>query len=285
MISEPTVRAGGLVLVVPRMEVLGPYARAVVPPDLCRARAVLEASEPRVMEPVFKVWPEIMYWDWAFGVMVWSLMVIGAGTFALAGTVGKVSAEVVRVLEPAALVVSRIIAGRWVEVETVSPWALVDFIIVGRDVEIEAVDAGEVVTTGSSPFAVCSTNAGKRLWSGIKSNEVGFPARDGDVAGGTFDVPTLVGISLSVLWAGASVEEDPSSDSVDVDVAVRYNAVCSADAASTPVSVGLQFQTPRSGKSPSTTPAVPIQSAPHASPPKLVKVQPLGSSIILTPVV
>ena len=90
---------------------------------------------------------------------------------------------------------------------------------------------------------------------------------------------------LSVLSAGASVEDGPSSDSVDVDVAVRYNAVASADAASTATSVGSQFQTPRSGKSPSTTPAVPLHSAPHASPPKLVKVQPLGSSIRLTPVV
>ena len=43
MISEPTVRTGGPVLVVPRKEVLGPYTRAVVPPDVCRARTVLEA--------------------------------------------------------------------------------------------------------------------------------------------------------------------------------------------------------------------------------------------------
>ena len=141
MISEPMVRAGGLVLVAPRMEVLGPYTRAVVSPDMCRARTVLEVSEPRVMEePGFKVWPEIMYWDWAFGVMVWSLIVIGAGAFAPAGAVGKVSAEVVRILEPAALVVSRTMAARWVEVETMSPWALVDVMIVGRNAEIEAVE-------------------------------------------------------------------------------------------------------------------------------------------------
>lgn len=141
MISEPTVRAGSLVLVVPRIEVLGPYTRAVVPPDVCRARTVLEASEPRVMEESgFKVWPEIMYWDWAFGVMVWSLMVIGPGAFALAGAVGKISAEVVGILEPAALVVSRTMAGRRVEVEIMSSWALVDVMIVGRDTEIEAVD-------------------------------------------------------------------------------------------------------------------------------------------------
>ena len=71
MIAEPTVRAGGLVLVLPRTEVLGPYTRAVVPPDVCRARTVLEVSEPRVVEePGFKVWPEMMYCDWAFGVIV-----------------------------------------------------------------------------------------------------------------------------------------------------------------------------------------------------------------------
>ena len=129
MISKPTVRAGGLVLVVPRMEVLGPYIRAVVPPDVCRARTVLEASEPRVMEePGFKVWLEIMYWDWAFGVMVWSLMVISAGAFISAfisaDVVGKISAEVIRILEPAALSVSRTIAGRWIEEGIMSPWAV-----------------------------------------------------------------------------------------------------------------------------------------------------------------
>ena len=150
---------------------------------------------------------------------------------------------------------------------------------------LSAADAGEVVTTGSSPLADSSAH-GERTWSwsGIKPDEVVSRARDGNVAGGTFDVPTSAGISLLVLSAGASVEDDPSSDSVNVDVAVRYNAVCSADAASTTISVGSHFQTPRSGKSPSTTPTVPLQSAPHASPPKLVKVQPLGSSIILTPV-
>lgn len=91
---------------------------------------------------------------------------------------------------------------------------------------LSAADAGEVVTTGSSPFAVSSAH-GERpsKLSGIKADEVVSPARDGDVAGGTSDVPTSIGIFLSVLSAGASVEDDPSSDSVDVDVAVRYNAV------------------------------------------------------------
>lgn len=155
----------------------------------------------------------------------------------------------------------------------------------GLTTMLSAADAGEVVATGSSPFAVSSAH-GERFakWSGIKPDEVVFPARDGNVAGGTFDVPTSVGIFLSVLSAGAFVEDDPSSDSVDVDVAVRYNAVCSANAASKTSPVGSQFQTPRSGKSPSTTPAAPLQLSPHAWLPKLVKVQPLGSSIILTPV-
>ena len=152
---------------------------------------------------------------------------------------------------------------------------------------LPATDVGDVVTTGSSPFADFSAHGEKlNTRSGIKPDELVFPARDDTVAGGTFDVPTSVG--------GASVEDDPSSDSVDLDVAVRYSAVSSADAAPTAPSsadaastaspVGSQFQTPRSGKSPSTTPAVPVQLAPHASPPKLVKVQPLGSSIMLTPV-
>ena len=79
-------------------------------------------------EPGFKVWLEIMYWDCAFGVMVWSLMVISAGAFISAfisaDVVGKISAEVIRILEPAALFVSRSIAGRWIEEGIMSPWAV-----------------------------------------------------------------------------------------------------------------------------------------------------------------
>lgn len=85
--------------------------------------------------------------------------------------------------------------------------------------------------------------------------------------------------------SGASVEVGTSSDSVDVDVFVRYNAVCNAVAASGAIAVGSQFQTPRSGKRFSTIPPLlPLQSAPHAAPTKFVKVQPLGSSMVLTPV-
>ena len=70
--------------------------------------------------------------------MVSEPMVIGAGAFA--GWLGKVKGEVVRILEPAALVVVRIIAGRWVGEEIMLPWALVEVMIVGTDAETEAVE-------------------------------------------------------------------------------------------------------------------------------------------------
>ena len=95
--------------------------------------------DPRVMdEPATRVWPETMYSEWAFGVMVASLMVMGTG--AIGGAVGKVRREVVRMLEPAALVVGRMIAGRWIVDERMVPCALVEVMIVGRDAEIEAVE-------------------------------------------------------------------------------------------------------------------------------------------------
>lgn len=100
---------------------------------------MLEAPEPRVMEePGSRVWLEMTYWDWAFGVMVSEPMVSRAG--ALAGGVGRVRGEVVRNVEPAALVVGRIMAGRWVVVEITAPWALVEVMIVRRDAEIGAVE-------------------------------------------------------------------------------------------------------------------------------------------------
>ena len=79
-----------------------------------------------------------MYAELAFGVMVWSLMVIGMG--AMAGAVGKVKREVVRIFEPAALVVGRTMAGRWIVEERMVPCALVEVRIVGRDAEIETVE-------------------------------------------------------------------------------------------------------------------------------------------------
>ena len=112
-----------------------------MPLDVCRARTVVEAPEPRVIEePGASVWPEIMYWDCAFGVMVWSLIVITAGPLGLVGAVGKANAEVVRIWEPAAFVVASITAGRWTVEESMVPWALVEVITVGRDAETEAVE-------------------------------------------------------------------------------------------------------------------------------------------------
>lgn len=65
-------------------------------------------------------------------------MIIGAG--ALTGGVNALRAEVVTILEPAALVVVKIMAGRWaVEVRMV-PWALVEVTMVGRNAETEAVE-------------------------------------------------------------------------------------------------------------------------------------------------
>ena len=73
---------------------------------------MVEGLEPSVIDaPGVRVWLEMTYWDCAFGVMVSPLMVIGAG--AKAGKVGALRGEVVRNLEPAALVVVRIMAGRF----------------------------------------------------------------------------------------------------------------------------------------------------------------------------
>lgn len=70
--------------------------------------------------------------------MVSEPKVIGAGAFA--GWLGKVRGEVVRILEPAALVVVRIMAGRRVEEEMMLPWAFVEVMMVGRDAETDAVE-------------------------------------------------------------------------------------------------------------------------------------------------
>ena len=60
---------------------------------------MVEVPEPRVIdEPGARVWLAIMYWDFAFGVMVWPLTVIGAK--ALARGVAKLWGEVVRIFEP-----------------------------------------------------------------------------------------------------------------------------------------------------------------------------------------
>ena len=90
-------------------------------------------------EPGVRVWDEIIYWDCAFGVMVSPLMV-RAGVRAVGGGVNRDRGEVVRRVEPAALVAVRIMAGRWVDEVRMLPWALVVVMIVGRDAEIEAVE-------------------------------------------------------------------------------------------------------------------------------------------------
>ena len=63
------------------------------PEDVWRARRVVEGPEPRVTdEPGARVWLAMMYWDCAFGVIVWPLMVSGAGP--LAGGVAEIEGEV-----------------------------------------------------------------------------------------------------------------------------------------------------------------------------------------------
>lgn len=101
---------------------------------------MVEVPEPSVMgePPGERVWLDIMYWDCSFGLMVSPLMMIGAG--ALAGGVNALRTEVVRILEPAALVVVKIIAGRWVVDVRTAPCALVEVIMVGTDAETEAVE-------------------------------------------------------------------------------------------------------------------------------------------------
>ncbi len=73
--------------------------------------------------------------------------------------------------------------------------------------------------------------------------------------------------------AGVSVKVGPSSASVEVEVFVRYNAVCNAAIGSAQEAVTWQFQTPRPGKKDS----IRIPSS-HAWPCMARKVQPLGSS-------
>ena len=81
-----------------------------------------------------------------------------------------------------------------------------------------------------------------------------------------------------VLDAGAAMEVGPSSGSVDVDVFVRYNAVRIKEAGEAHSAEASQFHTPRPGKI-SIIVMLPPQSSKFGT-----KVQPLGSSIILTPV-
>ena len=119
MVLVPIVRAVGSG---PRREVLEPVIRNVAPLDVWRVRTVVVEPEPRVMEePGRRVWEEMMYSEWAFGRMVSPLMVMGASAGLVVAGVNGYRRYVVEKVEPAALVVVRIIAGRWVVEEMMLP--------------------------------------------------------------------------------------------------------------------------------------------------------------------
>ena len=86
-------------------------------------------------------------------------------------------------------------------------------------------------------------------------------------------------VASCVFDVTASVELKSSSGSVDVEVFVRYSAVEITSAGDAQLATASQLQTPRPGKKSW------IILVPHASSPKATKVQPLGSSIVLTPLV
>ena len=135
-------------------------------------------------------------------------------------------------------------AGKWTVEDTTVPWALVEDMTMGSDADVEAVERLIVGTmlpiSADAVFSVCA-------------------------------------IEDCMVANGASVEVGPSSGSVDVDVFVRYNAVCKNSAGETQKIDALHFQTPKSGKSSSTDPSQVSNRA--------TKVQPLGSSFVLTPMV
>ncbi len=109
---------------------------------------------------------------------------------------------------------------------------------------------------------------------------IGGSARGPAIAGLTV-VGVAPGAVFSGCVSGGCVEVGPSSGSVDVEVFVRYNAVCNAATGPTQSPCGMQFQTPRPGKKFS----IRFPVSPHVSSLIGRKVQPLGSSIVLTPVV
>ena len=77
---------------------------------------------------------------------------------------------------------------------------------------------------------------------------------EGIFAGGAFDVGVSAGAVFSVCATGDCVlapgasEVGASSGSVDVEVFVRYSAVCKPIAGKTQISGLWQFQIPRLGK-------------------------------------
>lgn len=103
-------------------------------------------------------------------------------------------------------------------------------------------------------------------------------------AGWVLDIGVWADAGLSVCATGdcvlnavASVDVGPSSGSVDVEVFVRYNAVCNAAYPAAHEATALQFQTPKPGKKFLTRLASPQPS--HLA----IKVQPRGSSVVSTP--
>ena len=84
-----------------------------------------------------------------------------------------------------------------------------------------------------------------------------------------------------LLAVSASFEVCPSSGSVDVEVFVRYNAVGKYTAGASQRPEALQFQTPRPGK----RSWIKCPSSPQVTSVVGIKVQPLGSSSVSTPLV
>ena len=110
---------------------------------------------------------------------------------------------------------------------------------------------------------------------------------EGIFAGGAFDVGASAGAVFSVCATGDCVlatgasEVGASSGSADVEVFVRYNAVCKNCAGPTHSPGMWQFQIPRLGKKF----WIRSSTSPHVFSIMGTKVQPLGSSSVLTPLV
>ncbi len=203
-------------------------------------RTVVEPPELRVMEePGSSVWLEITYWDWAFGVIVLSPMVIGAG--ALAGGVGRVRGDVAEVVAgngEGMIMMFSDAGARGVELTGSSFGDGTRKIAAG--VGTALTDCAVAGLAGSISCA-CESSAGAACPIRPPDTEVisvgkscgGFVSvGEGSSAGGAFDVGTSPGAFFSVgdcvLSAGTSIEVGPSSGSVDVEVFVIYNAVCNA---------------------------------------------------------
>ena len=142
--------------------------------------------------------------------------------------------------------------------------------------------AGVVVVVGTSPGASMVNGASVcpiRFTGKEKEAVFGGSALGVDVSAGTAFCDCATG--GCVIDAEVSIEVGKPSGSVDVDVVVRYNAVDIAIAGPTQSPVASQFQMPKPGKRFSMR----FPVSPHVSSPTGRKVQPLGSLIVLTPVV